>query len=99
MSPGLIVTSRLPSRTSAPFATASVPSSPATKIEDTLKIERELSRVQTELDQMKASMKSMQSKVAHSTFDLSINRDRITGPLGAVKDGTGWVFDKLFYLN
>jgi 5'-3' exonuclease len=71
----------------------------ATKIEDTLKIEKELSRVQTELDQMEARMKYMRSKVAHSTLDLSITRDRIPGPLGAVKDGTGWVFGKLLYLN
>lgn len=71
----------------------------ATKVEDTLKIEKELSRVQTELDQMEARMKSMQSKVAHSTLDLSIDRNRIPGPLGAMKDGTGWVVGKLFYLN
>ena len=48
---------------------------------------------------MEARMKYMRSKVAHSTLDLSINRDRIPGPLGAVKDGTGWVFGKLLYLN
>jgi len=71
----------------------------ATKIEDILKIEKELSRVQTELDQMEARMKSMSSKVAHSTLNLSIKRDRIPGPLGAVKKGTGWFFGKLNHLN
>ena len=71
----------------------------ANKVEDILKIEKELSRVQTELDQMEIRMKSMQSKVAHSTLNLSIKRDRIPGPLGAVKDSTNWAFGKLFYLN
>lgn len=71
----------------------------ATKVEDILKIETELSRVQTELDQMEARMKSMQTKVSHSTLDLSINRDRIPGPLGAIKDSTNWAVGKLFYLN
>ena len=71
----------------------------ATKIEDILKIEKELTRVQTELDQMEARMKSMQSKVAHSTLSLSIDRQRIPGPLGVVTETTGWALEKLFYLN
>ncbi|MFT7301559.1 MAG: chromosome segregation ATPase [Akkermansiaceae bacterium] len=71
----------------------------ATKIEDILKIEKELSRVQTELDQMEAHMKSMQSKVAHSTLNLSIERQRIPGPLGIVTKSTGWLLGKLYHLN
>lgn len=71
----------------------------ATKVEDILKIEKELSRVQTELDQMEARLKSMTTKVSHSTLNLSIERERIPGPLGAVKKGTGWLFGKLNHLN
>ncbi len=71
----------------------------ATKVEDILKIEKELSRVQTDLDQMEARMKSMRSKVAQSTLNLSIKRQRIPGPLGAVTQSGGWLFDKLNYLN
>ncbi len=71
----------------------------ATKVEDILKIEKELSRVQTELDQMEARMKSMTSQVSHSTLNLSIKRDRIPGPLGAVTKGTSWLFGKLNHLN
>ncbi len=71
----------------------------ANKVEDTLKIEKELSRVQTELDQMEARMKSMQSKVTHSTLDLSIKRQRIPGPLGLFTESTSWALGKLFYLN
>jgi hypothetical protein len=71
----------------------------ATKVEDILKIEKELSRVQTDLDQMDARMKSMRSKVAKSTLNLSIIRQRIPGPLGIVSKSGGWIFDKLNYLN
>jgi chromosome segregation ATPase len=71
----------------------------ATKIEDILKIEQELSRVQTDLDQMEARMKSMHSKVAQSTLNLSIKRNRIPGPLGAIAKSTGWLFGKLQHLN
>lgn len=71
----------------------------ATKVDDILKIEKELSRVQTELDQMEARMKSMSSQVSHSTLDLSIERERIPGPLGVVTKSTGWLFGKLNHLN
>ena len=71
----------------------------AAKVEDILKIEKELSRVQTELDQMEARMKSMSSKVSHSTLNLSIERERIPGPLGIVTKSTGWLFGKLNHLN
>jgi hypothetical protein len=73
--------------------------SQATKVEDILKIEKELSRVQTDLDQMDARMKSMRSKVAKSTLNLSIIRQRIPGPLGIFSKSGGWIFDKLNYLN
>ena len=71
----------------------------ATKVEDILKIEKELSRVQTDLDQMDARMKSMRSKVAQSTLNLSIKRQRIPGPIGVVTTSVGWIIDKLNNLN
>ncbi|MDA7896599.1 DUF4349 domain-containing protein [bacterium] len=71
----------------------------ATKVEDILKIEKELSRVQTDLDQMEARMKSMRSKVAQSTLNLSINRQRLPSPLGIVTKSGGWIYHKLNYLN
>jgi len=48
----------------------------ASKIEDILKIEQELSRVQAELDSMQARMKLMSSQVQFATISLSINRKR-----------------------
>ena len=73
--------------------------SKATKVEDILKIEKELSRVQTDLDRMEARMKSVSSKVSHSTLNLSIKRERLPGPIGAVTKSTGWLFGKLKHLN
>ena len=73
--------------------------SQATKVEDILKIEQELSRVQTDLDQMDTRMKSMRLKVAKSTLNLSIIRQRIPGPIGIFSKSGGWIFDKLNYLN
>ena len=64
-----------------------------------LKVEEQLARAQTELDQMEARLTQMRSQVAHSTLTLSIERNRIPGPIGAVTTGTGWVFKKLINLN
>ena len=71
----------------------------ATKVSDALEIEKELAEVQTELDQLSGQLKTLKSQVALSTLSLEIERTRIPGPLGAVTDGSGWLINKLFYLN
>lgn len=69
------------------------------KVSDTLKIETELARVQTELDQLTRQHRTLASKVTLSTLHFSIERKRTPGPLGLVTQGTSWVAGKLFYLN
>ena len=71
----------------------------ATEVSDILKIEKELARLQTEIDQLSQRLNSLNSKVNLSTLTLTIKRDRIPGPLGLVTKSGGWVFDKLNYLN
>ena len=71
----------------------------AENIKDTLAIEKKLSEVQTELDQLEARMKTLRSEVALSTLHVNIDRERIPGPLGVVTKGSGWVLKKLFVLN
>jgi len=71
----------------------------ASEVSDILKIEKELARLQTEIDQLSQRLNSLNSKVNLSTLTLTIKRDRIPGPLGLVTKGSGWVFDKLNYLN
>ena len=71
----------------------------AKSVKDTLKIEKELTRIQTELDQMEGKMKAMQSRISHSTLNLSLERESIPGPVGAVSKSVGWIFGKLIRLN
>ena len=71
----------------------------ASEISDILKIEKELARLQTEIDQLSQRLNSLNSKVNLSTLTLTIKRNRIPGPLGLVTKSSGWVFDKLNYLN
>jgi hypothetical protein len=68
----------------------------ANTIKDTLKVEEELSRVQTELDQLEGRMKLLRSQVAMSTLNLNLARQKTPGPLGAAAKGTAWAVKKLF---
>lgn len=68
-------------------------------VKDTLAIEKELSRVQTELDQLEGRLKLLRSQVAMSTLNLNLERETIPGPLGVATKSTGWALKKLFVLN
>ena len=69
------------------------------KVKDTLEIEKELARVQTELDRLTGSFTKLNSQVAYSTLEFSIERTRIPGPLGLVGRGVSTVWDGLWLLN
>lgn len=71
----------------------------AEKVEDMLKIEKELARVQGELDSMEGRMNVMKRDVAYSKIDLNIERRKIPGPLGAVGKSIAWVGKKLWVVN
>lgn len=73
--------------------------SKSNKVEELLKVEKELARVQTQLDSMEGRIKAMKKNIAYSELSISINRKRIPGPLGAVGKGVNWVGRKLWILN
>ena len=73
--------------------------SKAQTVEEMLKVETELERVQTELDQMEGRMKSLRNQVALSEVQFTAEKKKVPGPVGVVKDGTGWFLKKLFVLN
>lgn len=68
-------------------------------VKDTLEIEKELARVQTELDQLTGAFRKLNSQVIYSTLTFSIERTRVPGPLGLVGNGVGTVWDRLWHLN
>ena len=71
----------------------------ATEVSDILKIEKELARLQTEIDQLSQRLRSLNSKASLSTLSLTINRQRIPGPLGLVTKSGGWIMGKLNHVN
>lgn len=69
------------------------------KIEDVLRIEREVNRVQTEIDMIESQMKNMQSSVDMSPIEVSLKEKTIYGPLGYVGHGIWWIVKKMFVIR
>ena len=68
-------------------------------IEEILRIERELNRVQTEIDMIERNLKNMQSSVEMSPIAVNLEEKTIYGPIGYVGNGIWWVVKKLFVIR
>jgi hypothetical protein len=71
----------------------------AQDVKDVLAIEKELSRVQADIDSMQARLKALKGKVDLASVSVSIKRRRILGPLGYVLKGAWWTVEKLFVIQ
>ena len=71
----------------------------AQNVEEVISVERELTRVQTEIDSITARLELLRSQVAMSEVDLSLSREKRLGPLGAIASGAAWAIKKLFILD
>jgi len=70
-----------------------------TKIEDILRIEREINRVQTEIDRIERHLKSTQGSVDMSPISINLKEKTIYGPIGYVGHGLWWAVKKLFIIR
>ena len=74
----------------------------ANDVEEVLKVERELTRVQTTLDSKLARKQRMATDIQLSAVTVSLPRvpeKRILGPLGLLYEGTKWLVVKLFVIS
>ena len=71
----------------------------ADTVEEVLDIERELNRVQSEIESQQGRLDRLESRVAMSTLYVSLKRERVLGPLGYVAKGVWWFVSKLFVLR
>jgi len=73
----------------------------AQNVKDILAIEKELGRVQADIDSMQARLKSLKGKVDLASIDVSITkkRVRILGPLGYAFKAAWWTVEKLFVIQ
>jgi chromosome segregation ATPase len=71
----------------------------ARDVEDVLAIEKELNRIQSEIETMQARFDRLKSKIELSALSITLQRKPILGPLGYVGYGLWWAFSKLFVIR
>ena len=71
----------------------------AQSVGDVIAVEKELARVQGELEGLEGQLKEMVRAGAFSSVSVTFERPRILGPLGYLFYGIGWGFSKLFLIR
>jgi len=71
----------------------------AGSISEIITVERELARVQGELDVLERRLEYLRGSASMAELSVDARRKRILGPLGLVVAGTGWVLEKLFIIR
>lgn len=71
----------------------------ASKVEEILAVEKELSRIQAEIESMQARFDRLKSQVEESTLAVTLERERVLGPLGYLGYAAAWFVEKLFVLE
>lgn len=71
----------------------------AKTVEETLAVEKELARVQADIESMQARLARMKSEVALAALSVSIQHKHVLGPLGYVGYGLWWAISKLFLIR
>lgn len=71
----------------------------ASTVKEVLDIEKELARIQGEIDVMTAKFRSLQHEVRMASLELDIEQQSIPGPAGIAAKGIGWSLRKLFVLK
>lgn len=71
----------------------------ADEVKDVLAIEKELTRLQADIDSMTARLKAMKGKVDYASLTIqlqALKHEKVLGPLGYVWKGAEWCVTKLF---
>ena len=68
----------------------------ASTVQDVISVERELARVQGDLESLDARLQAMKGQVAMSKLDVHLRRPPVLGPLGVLLNGVWTVVEKLF---
>lgn len=71
----------------------------AADVEDVLAIEKELNRIQSEIETRQGQLDRLELDVEMSALSITLQRERILGPLGYVGWGLWWAVSKLFVIR
>lgn len=70
-----------------------------TSMTEVMSIERELARVQAQIDAIEGRLRYLRSGATMAELSLSVRRERILGPVGWVIVGLGRALEKLFVIQ
>ncbi len=71
----------------------------ASSVADVIAVERELARVQGEIDSLEGRLKHLRTSAALAEVQVSIRQKVVLGPLGVVAQALGTVITKLFVIR
>jgi hypothetical protein len=71
----------------------------AKDVEDVLAVEKELNRIQSEIETMQAQFDRLKSQLELSALSITLQRRPILGPLGYLAYGLWWSISKLFVIR
>ncbi len=71
----------------------------ASSIQDVITVERELARVQGELDLLERRLEYLRGSSSMAELDVEARRKMIPGPIGAVALALGWIIQKAFIIR
>ena len=69
------------------------------KVSEILSVEKELTRLQIDIDRIEGSLRGFRKDVENSKITLNIKKHQILGPLGYVFKGLFWTVSKLFVIS
>ena len=71
----------------------------AQDVDDVLAIEKQLARVQTEVESLQGRLDRLESQIAFSKVSVELSPKRVYGPLAYVGYGVWWALSKLFVIR
>jgi hypothetical protein len=71
----------------------------ATTIDEILNLERQIARIQTDIDGLQAHIDQLKSGATLASLSVSLDRKRVLGPLAVAGNGLAWAVKKLFIIH
>lgn len=71
----------------------------AKEVKEILAIEKELTRIQSDIDSMEGRLKKLKGQIDFASITLTLEEKRVLGPLGYLFKGIGWIIKKLFVIK
>lgn len=71
----------------------------AISVGEVLEVEKELNRIQTDIDSLEGQINTLKDQVSYSKVSIHLRKSTVYGPLGYLFKGIYWAVSKLFILE